>query len=326
MPIAIQKRVTISFSARADGRVRVRSDKAPGDDWRKYVHAATEAFQNRQPLKIGMDAFITSDLPMAAGLSSSSALLIAVSLALMRVNDVQMPLNELIKLLAEGEHFVGTRGGAMDHVAILASRAGFATLIQSFDPLEIDYVPIPPDWRFLIAHSLIYAEKSGALRSEYNARPAAGRRALQRLGFHSYREVLAKDAELCAGQLSDQTERDAFVHVATEARRVQQAVAALKQADLYEFGRLLVASHASLGGRLRVSLPPIDALVDGALQAGAFGARLTGAGFGGCIVCLCTAQNVEHIRQRLIETYYAQRPEFDPAQHLFIAHPVGSAS
>lgn len=306
--MAIQKRVVIHFTVRQDRDVRVSSDKATSDDWRKYVRAAIQALESYQPLKRGMDASITSDLPMAAGLSSSSALLTAVTLALMRVNDMELPLTELTNLLANGEQFVGTRGGAMDHVAILASRAGFATLIQSFEPLAIDHVPIPASWRFLVAHSLVHAEKSGPMRSEYNARREAGTRALQRHATPS-----------------DDMERRALLHITSEARRVQDAVAALRQADLLTFGRLLSESHASLRDNLRVSLPVVDHLVDCALTAGAFGARITGAGFGGCIVCLCTDQNVEQIRNHLIDSFYAHHSAFDPAQHLFIAQPVGPA-
>ncbi len=254
---------------------------------------------------------------MAAGLSSSSALLTAVTLALMRVNEIQLPLPELTALLAQGEQFVGTRGGAMDHVAILASRAGFATLIRSFEPLAIDYVPVPPGWRFLIAHSLVQAEKSGALKSEYNLRREAGTRALERLGFASYREA----SPAFAANLNDSVERDAFLHVTTEAHRVRDAAAALRQADLLTFGRLLSESHASLRDRLHVSLPAIDRLIDCALAAGAFGARLTGAGFGGCIVCLCSSENIDQVRSRLMDGFYSTQPAFDPGQHLFLAHP-----
>lgn len=340
LPMAIQKRIAIAFRSRSDTTVCARSRATPGlvnfplnspftsgppGFWGNYVHAAAYVTHSGFALQDGIDAFVATDLPMAAGLSSSSALLVAFSLALLAANKIDTSLNELTRLLPDGEQLVGTRGGAMDHVAILASRAGYATLINSFDPPAVEYVPVPAGWRFLVAHSLVNAEKSGARRVEYNARREAGSRALQTLGFHTYREALEHDAESCTAALMDESERNAFLHVTTEARRVQDAAAALRAADLHKFAQLLSASHGSLRDRLGVSLPQIDELVQCAIKAGAFGARLTGAGFGGCVVCLCSDENVEVVRSRLIETYYAQRPGFEPDEHLFIAEPSAGA-
>lgn len=338
--MAIQKRIAIAFRTRSDTDVCARSRDASGfinfllsspftsgppGYWGNYVRAAAQITRDGYAIQNGIDAFVASDLPLAAGLSSSSALLVAFSLALLEANKIGFTLNELTALLPYGEQFVGTRGGGMDHVAILASRAGCATLINSFEPLAIEYVPVPKAWRFLVAHSLLNAEKSGAVRAEYNARREAGSRALQKLGFHSYRQALASDIENSAGALIDETERNVFLHVTSEARRVQDAAAALRAANLDVFGRILSASHASLRDKLVVSLPQIDDLVQCAVQAGAFGARLTGAGFGGCVVCLCTDENVELVRGRLIESYYATRTGFEPDKHLFIAEPSAGA-
>jgi galactokinase len=340
LPMAIRKQIVIAFRSRSDTSVCAISEEmsgvvnvqlnspftsGPPGYWGNYVRAAAQVAQTGNALQTGIDAFIASDLPMAAGLSSSSALLIALSLALLHANQIELDLSKLTALLAEGEQLVGTRGGGMDHVAILASRAGFATLIQSFDPLAIDYVPVPANWRFLVAHSLVSAEKSGAMRTEYNARREAGAQALQELGLASYREALTKKVENCAAALRDESERNAFLHVTTEARRVQDATEALRAADASRFGHILSASHASLRDRLGVSLPQIDLLVECTLAGGALGARLTGAGFGGCVVALCTSENVERVRTRLIETYYAQRAGFEPDKHLFIAEPSAGA-
>src|SRR5581483_10660780 len=340
LPIAIQKRIVIAFRPRADKGVRATSQQeidaaeftldspftsASQGHWSNYVRASAQAIQTRYALTRGINAFIASDLPSAAGLSSSSALLVAFSLALLRANEIEPTLNELTALLPDGEQLVGTRGGAMDHVAILGSRAGFGTLINSFAPLEIDHVPVPPSWRFLVAHSLVDAQKSGALRSEYNARRAAGTNAIERLGFVSYREAIVNCDGHCIEALTDENERNAFLHVTSEAGRVQQAARALQNHDLAVFGRLLGESHASLRDRLRVSLPEIDRLVDSAVHAGAYGARLTGAGFGGCVVCLCTDNNVKQVRNKLVKTFYAERPEFDVNRHLFIAEPSAGA-
>ena len=100
-----------------------------------------------------MDAEIASNLPPAAGLSSSSALIVAFALCLLAANGIEAGFEDLMAILPEGEHFVGTRGGGMDHAAILASRAGCASLIE-FAPLGVRHIAVPGDWAFLVAHSL----------------------------------------------------------------------------------------------------------------------------------------------------------------------------
>src|SRR5262249_14354285 len=150
----------------------------------------------------GVDAEIHSDLPAAAGLSSSSALLVAFTLGLLRANGYNPSFEELMAVLPDGEQFVGTRGGGLDHAAVLASRAGGASLI-SFAPAAVRHVPVPPGWAFLIADSGVRAEKSGAAREEYNARRAAGTAALARLGLRTYRDAAP---DMAAG-LGDPRER-----------------------------------------------------------------------------------------------------------------------
>ena len=110
-----------------------------------------------------------------------------------------------------------------------------------------------------------------------------------------------------------------------EAFRVREAVAALRQGDAATFGRLLYASHESLRDLLRVSCPALDNLVAAARRAGALGARLTGAGFGGCAVVFCEAADRERVRAGLIEHYYSAQSGFNPAMHLIDAQPSDGA-
>jgi galactokinase len=206
----------------------------------------------------------------------------------------------------------------MDHAASLASREGCASLIE-FEPLAVRPIPVPKDWRFLVAHSLQTAEKSGAAREEYNARRAAGTAALRRLGLVSYRAAMEEpDA---AERLPPGWESDSFRHITSEALRVRAAVKALEGDDAGSFGRLLLESHASLRDRLRVSSPALDQLVETAVECGALGARLTGAGLGGCAVVFSKRRDLAAVRRGLIEGYYAGRPDFDPHRHLIDAQP-----
>ena len=212
----------------------------------------------------------------------------------------------------------------MDHASILAARTGCALLI-SFAPLKLAHIPVPRGWSFLVAHSLTHAEKSGAVRAEYNSRRTAGIGALHSLGWPSYRAALEAGFPDGISRISQEPERSAFLHVTSEALRVQKAVAAMREGDIAAFGELLVASHASLRDQLRVSSPAIDSLVDVALNAGAQGARLTGAGFGGCVLIACRTADRDRIRERIIREFYSKHSDFDQEKHLFFAEPSRGA-
>ena len=153
LPIAIRRRVRVAFRPRADRTVRAVSagygprefewtpDLAPraAGDWENYLRAAARVVDSLRLRPAascrGVDAAVVSDLPAAAGLSSSSALIVAFTLALLAANRLHAGFEELMEVLPEGEQFVGTRGGGMDHAAALASRVGCASLI-GFEPLS----------------------------------------------------------------------------------------------------------------------------------------------------------------------------------------------
>ncbi len=347
LPMAIERRIWIAFRPRPGTVLRAISSPDYGQrefalttqlepsasgDWINYLKAAAQAVNSRWTLTRGIDAAIASNLPPAAGLSSSSALLVGFTLALLHANEICPSFEELMQVLPDGEHFVGTRGGGMDHAAVLACRAGCALLID-FEPLGVSPIPIPDDWSFLVAHSLTTAEKSGAIRSEYNARRMAGSRALQQLGFTSYRSAIdthsldkltALATQGTKNGLNDDEAR-CFLHVVTESIRVKNAAVALREADAEAFGKLLSGSHLSLRDQLRVSSQALDSLVDAAHDSGALGARLTGAGFGGCVVILCKASNRDRVRTELVNRYYSQHANFDAENHIIFAEPSAGA-
>ena len=121
----------------------------PAGDWSNYIKAAIKAVRTRWDISHGIEAKVTSDLPAAAGLSSSSALLTGFTIALLRANGIEPGVAELMEVLPDGEQFVGTRGGGMDHAAVLASRTGCALLVE-FAPLRLVDVPIPDSWSFIV--------------------------------------------------------------------------------------------------------------------------------------------------------------------------------
>jgi galactokinase len=349
LPMAIQYGITLQVTPRADQVVRLTNASPafaprsftiapeipplPQSDWGNYVQAAAQALARRLGLLHGFDAVVTSDLPVASGLSSSSALVVAASMALLTANDQALTALELATLLAEGERYVGTAGGGMDQAIIVGARSGHAARI-AFHPLQLTHVPIPEDWRIVVASSLAHAEKSGAVQSEYNARGADTREARRlvaaRLGAvdSSYRELLSQFGEatlLDAGASLDERLFHRFRHVVTEGFRVEQAVDALISGDLPTFGALLNSSHASLRNDFDVSTGALDDLVAAARGAGAAGARLTGAGFGGSIVAVTDAGHVDGIVAGIREQYYAPRRVTPAPSHLFVAVPSDGA-
>jgi galactokinase len=321
LPMALRQGIRVTYRPRADRRIRASSagygarefewtgrlGRVAAGDWENYLRAAAQVVSDRWGAGPGVDAQVAADLPPAAGLSSSSALIVAFTLCLLGASGREAGFEELMEVLPEGEHFVGTRGGGMDHAASLASRAGFASLV-GFQPAAVRYVRVPEDWAFLVAHSMERAEKSGAVREAYNRIRGAGETALAKHGAHLSAE-----------------ERAAYDHVTSESGRVSDAVEAMRQGDAVRFGQMLAASHASLRDRLHVSSLALDELVDTAMAGGALGARLTGAGFGGCAVMLSRRADRPRLRDHLIREFYAKRAGFEEAHHLIDAEPGSGA-
>jgi galactokinase len=325
LPMALKRHVRIVFRPRSDGRVHlVNTDptfeelevtvgpspaRGPEGDWGNYVRAAVAAIA-RLPGSDGLgglDGCVTSDLPGAAGLSSSSALVVATASALMETHSdpawVAPSPQATAEILALGEHYVGTRGGGMDQAASIGGDAGSVLRVE-FAPVSWTTRPLPSEWVVIVAHSGVRAEKSGGARAAYNDLRRWGRSALERVALHlevpvdfrSVRAAAPVERLLAdAKRLLDPAAFAIFTHVLLEANRVEQAWAALKDEDLSAFGSAMNESHASLSAHCGVGHPRLDDLVGAARDAGAAGARLTGAGFGGCIVALAGADRGEAV-------------------------------
>ena len=314
--------------------VRPTIEPGPLGDWGNYTKAAAQALVGSQGEMPGFDALVDSDLPMAAGLSSSSALTVAAALALLESGGLQMDPLDLMVTLAQGERYVGTEGGGMDQAICLGGREGQAFKID-FEPLRLTATPVPSDWRFVVAPSLVEAQKSGGVREEYNLRGLQCREALgsvtQAVGAAegaSYRDLLTSapaDSLLAtAREVLTGPHAARFRHVVSEAERVDGAREAMVAADLAGFGRLMSESHTSLREDFEVSCDALEDLVRIAVDGGAVGARLTGAGFGGCAVALCHEQRLESVMEGLREAFY--RPRGAGSTHVIVAVPSEGAS
>jgi galactokinase len=358
LPMALQREVRLALRPREDGRVRLANVRAefgplefeiasgippsePGD-WGNYVKAPADQLARHFGIGRGFDGLLTSDVPVASGLSSSSALVNAVGLALAHLNEVGTEPLALASFMADAERYTGTRGGGMDQAISLGARAGHAARID-FAPLRMHHVPVPSDWRFVVADTGVRAEKSGAAQRAYNLRRAECEQALEVVGAELVRrgdpptppssypallKAVRHDGALAAGEevlTGNLLKR--FRHVLSEAQRVGLAADMLVSADLAGFGNLMDASHGSLRTDYNVSSSELDELVALAKEGGAAGARLTGAGFGGCIVALAPLASVDDVVASLRDGYWGARDPGAPADsRVFVAVPSAGAT
>ncbi len=313
LPSAIDRDCVVASVPTADGRVHVRSldleDEAVGpidvaadgsDEphalepaWGRYVAGVVRALARRGRPPAGIDATVASDVPLGAGLSSSAALEVACALALCDAAAFQLPEQELALACQEGEHLgTGVPSGIMDQLAAVAGRERHALLLDCRS-LETEHIPLPRELAVVVVHSGIRRELAG---SEYAARRAACEAIAARLGLRSLRDAALE-------QVADEP---LARHVVTENARVHETARALADGDAGELGRLFAASHASLRDDFRVSLPELDLLVESLVEAGAVGARLTGAGFGGAVVALAEDERAGAVADAAAARYRAE--------------------
>lgn len=306
LPIAIDRNVLVGFRPRGDGRVCVRSldldariELSPPfdvssdavDAWARPIGATaallSPRFRGDFP---GFDAAITSTVPIGGGLSSSAAFDVALAMVTAAVGRVQLTALELALTAQEVEHRAsGVPCGLMDQLASVGGRAGHALLLDC-RTLAVTPVPIPETAGVLVVHSGLERTLES---SAYAERRAACEDAAARVGIATLRDATFEQVR------NDPIAR----HVVTENARVEAFARALEANDLPRAGALMVESHQSLRDDFEVSTPELDRLVRLALDAGAFGARLTGAGFGGCVVLLVATGAIDTIAASVCEQY-----------------------
>jgi galactokinase len=289
LPMAIDRQVRVQFDARTDGRAVVGSADVdgvvdlPADGsadpgrveplWGRTVAAVLQVLARRGRAPVGLDAQVTSTVPVGSGLSSSAAFEVAIALACAQVADFEISGRDLALAAQEAEHLAsGVPCGVMDQMASVFGRAGHALLLDCRS-LDIEPIRLPNDGVITVVHSGLPRRLE---ESAYAQRRAACEAAAARLGLDTLRGATAERVA------DDPIAR----HVVSENARVLAFVDALRANDLPAAGHQMLASHASLRDDFRVSTPELDLLVELAMAHSAYGARLTGAGFGGCIVVL----------------------------------------
>jgi galactokinase len=311
LPMAIDRWCVVACAASGShGEIRARSRELDGEvvvaadgsdaprsvepSWGRFVAGAAQVLAARGVSLPSAELDISSSVPVGAGLSSSSALAVALTLALADLGGLTLePLDVAGLALAAEVEATGVPGGLMDQLAALFGRAGHALLIDC-RTLSIEPVPIAHEIAVLVVHCGLPRTLAD---SAYAARRAECETAAARLGLASLRDATLE-------QVADNPRAR---HVVTENARVLATAAALQSGDLAALGSLLTDSHASLRDDYEVSTPELDILVQTLVEGGAAGARLTGAGFGGCVVALAHRRDADDILTRSIARYGAER-------------------
>ncbi|MBN1135998.1 MAG: galactokinase [Anaerolineae bacterium] len=319
LPIAIDRSVLVAAARRADRMVRLRAvdlndqDAFPLDNiqhadrhrWSNYQRGVAVVLQERGFELPGVDLAIQSDVPVAAGLSSSAALEVSMAVTWQTLVGFDLSRPDLALLCQRAENtFVGVNCGIMDQFISALGRQGAALLI---DCRSLDYqaVSLPEGARVVVMDT---RKARGLADSAYNTRRAECEEGVRLLrahlpGIRALRDVSCDEFERYASELPDHV-RKRCRHVIAENRRVIQSVDALAQGDAAAFGRLMDASHRSLRDDYEVSCAELDAMVQAAWRApGAIGARMTGGGFGGCAVAVVEQVQAEAFSRQVADEY-----------------------
>jgi galactokinase len=266
----------------------------------------------------GCEVHITATLPAGGGLSSSAALEVGMATVVETLCGRQLPPGEKALLCQQAEHeFAGVPCGIMDPFAVTFAKAGHAMLLDCRTQ-EIEYVPL--DVRQVLVLLIHSGVKHDLAEGEYAKRRHECEAAARLLGVASLRDIDRLRWQKAERLLPEPLQRRAR-HVVTEHDRTLGFVQALKTGGLEAAGEYMFGSHDSLSRDYEVSCPELDLLVE--MAEGVFGCRMTGAGFGGCVVALVDADLCQSVQQAL-RTGYRQATGRDP--WMIVTHAVQGAA
>jgi galactokinase len=335
LPLAIDRRVTVAAARRGDDLLRLVSlekgerrlrlaEVGPGAvrGWAAYAAGPLWALRQDGAEVGGLDLVLTSDVPIGSGLSSSAAVECATLLAARDLYGGPDDRARLAAIAQRGENdVVGVPCGIMDQMAALACRAAHVLLLDCRS-LEADQVPFAPADAGL-ALLVVDTRVSHALAdSAYAERRATCEQAAGVLGVRALRDATRAGLDAARDRLGELRYRRAR-HVVGENARVLEVAALLRAGRPEAVGGALLASHASLRDDYQVSAPELDAAVEAAVTAGALGARMTGAGFGGCALALVPAEAAADTG-KAVAAAFAERGFREPA--VFDVRPADGAA
>ncbi|MFY1598064.1 galactokinase [Micromonospora sp. WMMD737] len=273
------------------------------DGWGAYVAGVVWALREAGHAPPGARLAIASDVPLGAGLSSSAALEAAVLAALVDLGGLDLPAERRPRLAQRAENdYVGAPTGIMDQSAVIRCRAGHALFLDCRDE-SVEQVPFDLAAAGLAVLVVDSRAPHRHADGEYAARRGSCERAAGLLGVAALRDVPADALADALARLDGDETRRRVRHVVTENRRVLDTVALLRAGRVREIGPLLTASHASMRDDFGITVPEIDTAVEAALGAGALGARMTGGGFGGCVLALVDAARADAVAAAVTAAY-----------------------
>lgn len=316
LPIALPLRTIAAVGRRKDPTVRVCSAQRPGEmvvleelepgaaeTWAAYVAGVVWAIRHHWKEIGGFDILVSGGVPEGSGLSSSAALECAVAGAVDELSGLGIPRAALARLCQRAENdYVGAPTGIMDQTASLLCEEGHALLLDARSG-GVSQVPFNLRAEGLALLVIDSRAPHAHADGEYADRRRTCEEAAAALGVSSLRDV--SEADLGSISVLDEVALRRVRHVVTENARVLRTVALLEDGRIREIGPMLTASHASLRDDYEVSIPRIDAAVDAALDAGAYGARITGGGFGGCVIALADAEAISQVQAAVQRTFAA---------------------
>jgi galactokinase len=275
---------TVSFGRTEPGEVT---------GWAAYVAGVVWALQDAGFEVPGARIALDSEVPVGSGLSSSAALESSVLTALIDLGGLELPLDQRPALAQRAENvYVGAPTGIMDQSASIRCQAGKALFLdcRSYQVKQIPFDLAAEGLAILVINSNAPHQH---VDGEYGARRKSCEEAARILGVPALRDVPLDGLAAALEKLDDDVMRRRVRHIVTEDQRVLDTVALLEQGRTRAVGPVLTAGHASMRDDFEITVPQIDVAVEAALSAGAYGARMTGGGFGGCVLALIDAARAE---------------------------------
>lgn len=276
-------------------------------DWANYPLGVIKTLQNHgYNINQGFELMFWGDIPNGAGLSSSASIELATAVAMNKVFNLYIPQVELVKFCQEAENkFVGMNCGIMDQFAIGMGKEGCAVLLDC-NTLNYEYAPL--DLKGVSIVIMNTNKRRELADSKYNERRSECERALKelqrKLPIKSLGDLSINEFEKNKELITNPTDRKRAKHAVYENQRTLQAVERLKAGDLKTFGKLMNESHISLRDDYEVTGKELDTLAEAAWQQpGVLGARMTGAGFGGCAIALVQDADVKHFIDNVGKIY-----------------------
>lgn len=336
LPCAINYQTQVAAAQREDSKVRVISVDYGNDIdefdlnepilfqadkmWANYVRGVVKCLMERGYSLSGADIAISGNVPQGAGLSSSAALEVVIGQTFKELDQLTISQADIALNGQQAENdFVGCNCGIMDQMISAKGQENHAMLLDCRS-LETEAVAMPEGLRVLIINS---NKQRGLVDSEYNTRREQCEQAAQHLGIKALRDISIEEFNLKASQLDPVVAKRAR-HVISENHRVIAATQAMREGDIARIGELMAQSHRSMRDDFDITVKEIDLLVDLVKQVigDQGGVRMTGGGFGGCIVALVPQHLVDEVIEYVASQYQAQT---GLKESVYLCHAVDGA-